>query len=61
MTSNEIRTNILRLNIDGSMTINERMLAEIAFQLAKLNEHFEMVDSAVFGGVDVKKKENPKT
>lgn len=25
-------------------------LAEIAFQLAKLNEHFEMVDNSVFGG-----------
>lgn len=32
------------------------VLVEIAFQLAKLNEHFEKVDGAVFGGTNEKKE-----
>ena len=32
------------------------MLQEIAFQLAKLNEHFEMVDQSVFGGKNAKEE-----
>jgi hypothetical protein len=57
MTSKEIQANILRLNDDGTMPIKERMLGEIAFQLAKLNEHFERVDGEVFGtSVEGKRK-----
>lgn len=33
-----------------------QVLAEIAYQLAKLNEHFEIVDKSVFGGVNAKKE-----
>lgn len=38
-------------------TVKIKLIGEIAYQLAKLNEHFEMVDGAVFGGVNVTKKE----
>lgn len=47
MTSDEIK---------ATQDYKESWVAEIAYQLAKLNEHFEMVDGAVFGGVNEKGK-----
>lgn len=54
MTSDEIRkvqrSYIDESNIESSDEMKTFAIIEIAFQLAKLNEHFEMVDNAVFGG-----------
>lgn len=51
MTSDEI--NQKTFHVDGMREV--LMLKEIAFQLARLNEHFEKVDGAVFGGTNEKK------
>jgi hypothetical protein len=61
MTSEELNKTIDQLrNSPETANIQIAALYEIAFQLAKLNEHFEMVDGAVFGGVNNAKKEKEK-
>jgi hypothetical protein len=60
MTSDEIAELIEVTSASAIDTVVKTKIIstfEIAFQLAKLNEHFEKVDGAVFGGVDAKKKE----
>lgn len=50
-----------KAQLDLSPLLQTVYLGRIAYQLAKLNEHFEMVDAAVFGGKIEKKKEIPET
>ena len=55
MTSNEILDKAHVAGIAASIpggTVHDVYVREIAYQLAKLNEHFEKVDSAVFGGTN---------
>ena len=50
MTSKELNKTIDQLrNSPETANIQIAALYEIAYQIAKLNEHFEMVDGAVFG------------
>jgi hypothetical protein len=51
MTAAELR----ELKVGSASSATNLLLREIAAQLADLNEHFRMVDEAVFGAPQAKK------